>query len=115
KCSIESYLTTSGYIRYNVGCMEGLKCAAAGRKRAVLNAALLNKSQERNDFGLVLEDHSNPRDVLLCTECCDTKLCNIKGCGEQGLPPNSGPLCYACEQEPLPHSCNTIALCGTDY
>ncbi|KAL3886638.1 hypothetical protein ACJMK2_026619, partial [Sinanodonta woodiana] len=114
KCFIESYITVLGDIRYNVGCMDGMKCAAAGRKRDVFNATVLNVVQQKNDFGADPEEQSDQTDAVVCSECCNTELCNIKGCGEEGLPPNSGLLCYACEQEVAPDKCNKIALCSRD-
>ncbi|KAL3886518.1 hypothetical protein ACJMK2_026503, partial [Sinanodonta woodiana] len=89
-------------------------CSAIGRKRDVLKATVLTVIEQKHNFGAVSEEQSNINDTLLCSECCNTELCNIKGCGEEGLPPNSGLLCYACEQEVAPDKCNKIALCSRD-
>ncbi|KAK3598051.1 hypothetical protein CHS0354_042422 [Potamilus streckersoni] len=56
-------------------------CLTTGRKRDVPSATVLNNIQKINEFGKVPEEQS---DDFMCSECCDTELCNIKGCWEEG-------------------------------
>ncbi|KAH3855160.1 uncharacterized protein LOC127870934 [Dreissena polymorpha] len=46
-----------------------------------------------------------------CSQCCDRDVCNQAGCGEEGYPPQSGPVCYSC-QNPLPEGrCHHVEVC----
>ncbi|KAL3886632.1 hypothetical protein ACJMK2_026613 [Sinanodonta woodiana] len=116
KCSVQSTLTSSGYTTYSVGCTDIHKCASFGKKRAILNATDLDETQHKNDFGAIPDEQwdQGTKDVLLCSQCCDTEVCNVQGCGVEGLPADSGPICYGCEQESDPDSCSRIVQCGRD-
>ncbi|KAL3886525.1 hypothetical protein ACJMK2_026510, partial [Sinanodonta woodiana] len=91
-------------------------CSSFGKKRTILNAIDLQEIQQDNKFGVFTDDqwHNGTNDVVLCAECCDTELCNVKGCGEEGLPADSGPVCYGCDQQRDPDSCNQLVFCGRD-
>ncbi|KAL3886627.1 hypothetical protein ACJMK2_026608 [Sinanodonta woodiana] len=116
KCSVQSILTTAGYTMYSVGCTDIHKCTSFVGKRAILNATDLQEIQRQNEFGAIPDEQwdQGTKNVILCAECCDTELCNVKGCGEEGLPAGSGPVCYGCDQQRDPYNCNQIVLCGLD-
>ncbi|KAK3598047.1 hypothetical protein CHS0354_042418 [Potamilus streckersoni] len=62
------------------------KCASFVGKRTVLNSTALLEIQQKGEFTAIPEEQwdQSARDILLCAECCNTELCNIKGCGEEG-------------------------------
>ncbi|KAK3598048.1 hypothetical protein CHS0354_042419 [Potamilus streckersoni] len=62
------------------------KCVAVGRKRAHPNITVFEEIQLKDGFGIIPEEQwdQSQRNMLVCAECCDTELCNVKGCGELG-------------------------------
>ncbi|XP_062578938.1 uncharacterized protein LOC134240861 [Saccostrea cucullata] len=93
-CFVERVESLYG-VRYNTGCLQRQVC--------------IEQNQTLHIHG---SDDGNLRPPT-CTECCDTDLCNAKGCTEPGYPPLSsrGPVCLACTQHFDSQECRQIAHC----
>nr|XP_022336921.1 uncharacterized protein LOC111133121 isoform X2 [Crassostrea virginica] len=93
-CFVERVESVYG-VRFNTGCLQRPVC------------------EEQNK---TLHIHGNSDGNLgppTCTECCDTDLCNAKGCGQPGYPRLSerGPVCLACSQLFDNQECRQITHC----
>ncbi|XP_061196449.1 uncharacterized protein LOC133204727 [Saccostrea echinata] len=91
-CFVEKVVSSDG-IRYNSGCMLNDVCV------------------RQNSTGSVTAYTDGVTQTITCTECCQSDLCNSKGCGEPGLPINRGPVCLGCTQIRNASACQTITYC----
>ncbi|VDI42711.1 Hypothetical predicted protein [Mytilus galloprovincialis] len=90
KCFTDRFVTDDGHYYFKVGCRDIDMCVnpiAVGRRR----------------------------DITLCSDCCNSTLCNAdQHCGSRGINLRGGNLCYNCQTGTLrPDDCNTITLCSS--
>lgn len=90
-CMTEAYRNENGEYLFDLGCMSQQRCA------------LINTTRRSDTIGKYV--HS------LCTDCCQSDLCNAAGCGTTGFPSPRGPICLNCQQSRDPASCDVISLC----
>ncbi|KAL4238407.1 hypothetical protein ACF0H5_003116 [Mactra antiquata] len=95
QCFIENYITSGGHLRFNLGCRDTLHCSQSDGPDQSLNL-------EQSD------------DILVCTQCCNSTLCNSAGCGHPGYSTSRGPVCYNCHDQMSIDDCDTISVCGRD-
>ncbi|XP_062578964.1 uncharacterized protein LOC134240877 [Saccostrea cucullata] len=91
-CFVEKVASSDG-IRYNSGCMLNDVCV------------------RQNSTGSITAYTNGLMQTITCTECCNSNLCNSKGCGEPGFPVNRGPVCLGCTQIRNASDCQTITYC----
>ncbi|XP_045170437.2 uncharacterized protein LOC123532900 [Mercenaria mercenaria] len=92
-CFTEQFVTSSGNILYNTGCMHNQRCFAFRDKRSS------NISRRSTD-------------ISTCIECCQGDFCNNKGCGTKAVPADQrGPYCFHCDSVLDPKACTNVATC----
>ncbi|XP_052085205.1 uncharacterized protein LOC127722360 [Mytilus californianus] len=89
ECFTDRFVTDDGHYYFKVGCRDIDRCispVAVGRRR----------------------------DINLCSDCCNSTLCNAQQrCGSKGINLRGGRLCYNCQTGTLrADDCNTITLCS---
>ncbi|XP_062595356.1 uncharacterized protein LOC134256691 [Saccostrea cucullata] len=97
QCFVQKYVNYAGHVRYDLGCASNLSCDMIPPSRKTARVI-------------------SPDDSVVCETCCnDTVICNSRGlCGSQALPEHSGTLCYHCDYQSHPGSCDHIKLCSID-
>ncbi|XP_052268832.1 uncharacterized protein LOC127870225 isoform X2 [Dreissena polymorpha] len=91
-CFVDSFVTSNGNIRFNSGCRDSSVCLATAFHPASIEGRRSGQ-------------------MIVCSTCCQTRLCNQGGCGKTGWSPDRGPLCYNCEQQRHPTDCNKVRQC----
>ncbi|XP_061190486.1 uncharacterized protein LOC133198407 [Saccostrea echinata] len=97
QCFVQKYVNYAGHVRYDLGCASNLSCNMIPTRRKTVRVI-------------------GPDNSVVCEACCNnTVVCNGKGlCGSQVLPEHSGTLCYDCDFQSNPESCDHIKLCSVD-
>ncbi|XP_060593869.1 uncharacterized protein LOC132748313 [Ruditapes philippinarum] len=115
RCYVNSYVTSIGTIRYNLGCKDSQKCdntILVGRREEPSGQnTLLSRDNSPHSLG---DDVKRATGTLICGECCVGELCNSAGCGNTGFPAQRGPICYSCQEQNGTNDCNKLAVCGRD-
>ncbi|XP_045169976.2 uncharacterized protein LOC123532580 [Mercenaria mercenaria] len=97
-CFTEQYVTTSGSISYNTGCMYYKRCNVI---RDQFIGKLSSNVTRRSSV-----------DISTCTECCHGDFCNNQGCGTKAAPVEQrGPYCFQCDALLDPKACTNVAVC----
>nr|XP_034319472.1 A-agglutinin anchorage subunit-like isoform X1 [Crassostrea gigas] len=97
QCYVQKYVNAAGHLMYDLGCADHYVCGEFPRNRQLQR--VLGK-----------------QNAIVCEACCNsTKICNNRNlCGSQVLPDSSGTICYACDYQTHPESCDQITLCSID-
>ncbi|XP_052264303.1 neurogenic locus notch homolog protein 1-like isoform X9 [Dreissena polymorpha] len=108
-CYVDSYVTSVGSIRFNLGCRDVQQCG-------VTDSGIGKRSKE--ELQLPLNVMASDEGNILCTQCCNGSLCNAGGCVSDAFAPISpdvrGPVCFNCEQQANIDDCYKIRICGRD-
>ncbi|KAK3598044.1 hypothetical protein CHS0354_042415 [Potamilus streckersoni] len=86
KCFIQVLASTTHSVKYNLGCLDDTKCPAAqGKKRDDMHSSKI-KEHPDNDVARDIDSQSDSTNtfIAICTSCCNSELCNIKGCAAPG-------------------------------
>ncbi|XP_052817216.1 macrophage mannose receptor 1-like [Mya arenaria] len=97
-CHVEQYISESGLVLYNTGCLSNLQCQPSTKGGQPL----------QNTF-------RSGHNVTICTECCNLSFCNDAGCGQTSLSMTErGPYCFTCDGIESPDECRRVKRCQVD-
>ncbi|KAL4217705.1 Basement membrane-specific heparan sulfate proteoglycan core protein [Mactra antiquata] len=112
RCFVEAFLTTSGEITYDLGCREvqqcdGLKPITRRHIPDGINKPLVDR------YGNFITNTTrrSAQDPVICSNCCQTELCNSLGCGSNGFASFRGPICANCPKSDSVGGCNKLKVC----
>ncbi|XP_052786332.1 uncharacterized protein LOC128221770 [Mya arenaria] len=128
-CNIEQYVTSGGYIRYNVGCRSKQLCGSVGKRStqksiaqrfiATISSSLrfFTRNEDDDTYDAVADvtanDQSDSQDIIVCSECCaDQSYCNRNGCGNVARNHPDQQYCALCDNALSADQCETITLCN---
>ncbi|XP_060080828.1 hemicentin-2-like [Ylistrum balloti] len=99
ECMTSQYVTLSGHVMYDVGCISSFRCNSFGKRGNVAELDL----RERRSNG----------QTIFCQNCCNTTACNTMSglCNTKPLDTNGYILCYNCDQMTSPSQCDKITRC----
>ncbi|XP_076112363.1 uncharacterized protein LOC143080412 [Mytilus galloprovincialis] len=118
-CSMREYVTYDGHTLFDLGCSlpESNKCGSSGstifgkRENEIFDSNSTNKNQHVRHLSVKSRSPTGERDI--CNQCCHSDICNAGSlCGTTAFQ-HTGTLCFACNYEQDPTSCNDIKLCGS--
>ncbi|XP_052236752.1 integumentary mucin C.1-like [Dreissena polymorpha] len=104
-CFMDSFATSNGYIRYNLGCRDSVKCSTP---------SVIGKRLFDGRISVTSDYHRRRSETVICSQCCHGNLCNQALCGQRGFGQDQGPVCYSCDIQQDSDSCDTIRQCSTD-
>ncbi|VDH99342.1 Hypothetical predicted protein [Mytilus galloprovincialis] len=118
-CSMREYVTYDGHTLFDLGCSlpESNKCGSSGstifgkRENEMFDSNSTNKNLNVRHLSVNSRSSTGERDT--CNQCCHSDICNAGSlCGTTAFQ-HTGTLCFACNYEQDPTSCNDIKLCGS--
>lgn len=97
RCAITQFVSESGVVLYDTGCMSSDSCLS---KRSLIATAAAARS-------------TIPGDIVTCIECCQGDYCNTQGCSAEPLPLRNarGPVCFECLQQSGADLCDRVTVC----
>ncbi|KAL4219404.1 hypothetical protein ACF0H5_021984 [Mactra antiquata] len=92
-----------------MGCRDASQCGSGSGIVGKRDSSNLLDNKRNDDL-----TRDMTGELTMCSECCNSTLCQTKLCGDTSFRSPRGPICYSCDNVTPLNKCTQIRLCGLD-